>query len=265
MHGLASRRDNSPYPKASILGVRVHAVTFEQALAQIEAFIAAGGPHQVATVNPEFVVAAQKDDIFRQIINRAALSFPDGNGLLKAARWLNQPRLPERIPGVDVVEALASLSARKGYRIYFLGARPGVAEKAIEVLQQRYPGMVAAGAFAGSPRAEDEDDIVAKIQAARPDIVLVAYGAPRQDKWIARNMHRLPASVLMGVGGAFDFISGATRRAPRWMQQMSLEWLHRFIQQPSRWRRMWNAVPRFLGLVFVERVKGKDSQELIKD
>ncbi len=244
---------HSSFEKAVILGVHIHAVTFQQALTQIEAFIAEGGPHQITTVNPEFIVAAQKDPVFRQIINRASLAFADGAGVLKAAKWLKQPALPERIPGVDMVEALAALSAQKGYKIYFLGAMPGVAEKAVAALQKRYPGMRAVGAFAGSPRAEDEDEIVAKIQAAHPDIVLVAYGAPQQDKWIARNMQRWPASVLMGVGGAFDFISGAAQRAPKWAQQLNLEWLHRLIHQPWRWRRIWNAVPRFMWLVFWSR------------
>lgn len=245
----------SAFPTADILGVRLQAVTTADVLSQIEAFIAAGTPHQICTVNPEFVVAAQHDLVFRRIINRAALSFADGMGLLKAARWLGETTLPERIAGVDTVEMLAKLSAEKGYRIYFLGAQPGVAEKAIATLKTRYPKMVAVGAFAGSPRAEDEDAIVDRIRAARPDILLVAYGAPKQDKWIARNMHRLPAAVLMGVGGAFDFIAGETPRAPRRMQQLGLEWLHRFVHQPWRWRRMWNAVPYFLWLVWKEKLK----------
>ncbi len=247
-------------PTAEILGVRVQAVTFEQTLQRIEAFIATRRPHQIATVNPEFVVAAQGDAVFRRIINRAALAFPDGTGLLKAARWLRQPPLPERIAGVDIVDALARLSAEKGYRLYFLGARPGIAEKAVAALKNRYPKMVVAGAFAGSPRAADEDEIVSRIQAARPDVVLVAYGAPHQDKWIARNMNRLPAGVLIGVGGAFDFISGAVRRAPVWMRRAGLEWVYRFAQQPSRWRRMWNAVPRFVWLAQKERLRQKFSQ-----
>lgn len=253
----APRAGNSGgYAQAGILGVKIHALTFAQTLAEIEKFIARGGPHQITTVNPEFVVAAQTDPVFRQIINRASLAFADGTGLLKAARWLNQPLLPERIPGVDMVEALANLSAQKGWRLYFLGARPGVAEKTIAVLSGRYPGMQAAGAFAGSPRAEDEDAIVEKIIAARADVVFVAYGAPAQDKWIARNMTRLNATVLVGVGGSFDFISGTAQRAPVWVQRLNLEWLHRFVRQPARWRRMWNAVPRFLWLVWREKLKG---------
>lgn len=250
------------FPQAEILGVRVQAVTAADVLAQIEAFIAEGGPHQVCTVNAEFVIAAQHDAVFRQIINRAALAFPDGAGLIKAANWLNQPRLPERIPGVDTVESLAKLSAQKGYRIYFLGAMPGVAEIAIAVLQRCYPGMVVAGAFAGSPRAEDEDAIVERVNIARPDILLVAYGHPRQDKWIARNLTRLNVSVLVGVGGTFDFISGTIPRAPQWMQRLNLEWLYRLIRQPSRWRRIWDAVPRFTWLVWRERLFGKKSGRL---
>jgi len=236
--------------KANILGVYIHAVTFSQTIDIIETFIATEKPHQITTVNPEFVVTAQHDIVFRQIINRSALALPDGIGLLKAAKWLNEPTLPERVAGVDVVKALAKLSAERGYRLYFLGARPGVAEMAMAVLKKRYPNMVAVGAFAGSPSAKDEDMIVAKIQMAKPDIVFVAYGAPRQDKWIARNMHRLSVAVLIGVGGAFDFISGVTTRAPKWMQNYGLEWLHRLMYQPSRWRRIWNAVPKFMWLVY---------------
>ena len=243
-------QQGADFPAVNMLGVRVHAVTLDQTLAAIDAFIASGQSYQVCTVNPEFVVTAQKDAVFRRVINRAALAFADGMGLLIAARRFGRGEFPERVAGVDVVETLAARSAERGYRLYFLGAQPGVAQKAIEVLMSRYPGMQVAGAYAGSPRAEDEAAIVAKIQAAQPNIVLVAYGAPRQDKWIARNMHRLPPAVLMGVGGAFDFISGTTQRAPRWMQRVGLEWLHRFVKQPTRWRRMWNAVPRFLWLVW---------------
>ncbi len=244
----------NPAEHATILGVTIDAVTFQSALAKIETFIADGHPHQVCTVNPEFVVAARRDHLFRRVINRAAMAFADGAGLLMAARWLGETPLPERIAGVDMVEALAQRSAERGYRLYFLGAQPGVAEKAIAALRERYPKLRAVGAFAGSPRAEDEDAIVEKIRAATPDVVFVAYGAPKQDKWIARNMHRLPAGVLIGVGGAFDFIAGTAQRAPKWVQRIGLEWLHRLVMQPWRWRRIWNAVPYFLWLIFKSKI-----------
>ncbi len=242
-------------PCISILNIRIHTVTFQQTLNLVENFIALDQPHQIVTVNPEFVVQAQHDLVFRQILNRASLAIPDGGGLIKAARWLGQPPIPERVAGVDLVEALARLSAEKGYRLYFLGGQPGVAEKAIAVLCKRYPQCVVVGHYAGSPQAEEEDDIVARIVATQPDIIFVAYGAPNQDKWIARNMYRLPASVLIGVGGSFDFLSGHTQRAPRWIQQRNLEWLHRFISQPTRWRRIWRAVPYFMYLIMRQRIR----------
>jgi N-acetylglucosaminyldiphosphoundecaprenol N-acetyl-beta-D-mannosaminyltransferase len=234
-----------------ILGVRVDAVTFDQALASIEAFIAEGRPRQVVTVNPEFVMAAQSDAEFRRIINTSALALPDGVGVWWASRRLGRP-LPERIPGADLVERLAQLSAQRGYRLFFLGALPGVADRAVEVLRGRYPGLAVAGTYAGSPRLEEEAANVARVQAAHPDVLLVAYGAPAQDRWIARNMSRMGVAVCIGVGGSFDFIAGVRPRAPRWLRRWGLEWLHRLITQPWRWRRML-ALPHFAWRVLWSR------------
>lgn len=236
-------------PTATILGVKVHALTNRQTLELIELFIASRRPHQLTTVNPEFVVAAQQDEAFRHIINNAALALPDGIGLLKAARFLGTTPLPERVAGSDLVIKLAELSHLKGYRLYFLGAQPGVAEKAIEKLRALYPNLHVAGCYAGSPATEENEAIVQRILPAQPDILLVAYGAPKQDKWIARNMERLQIPVCIGVGGSFDFIAGTAKRAPAWLQYLGLEWLHRLLTQPWRWQRIWNAVARFSWLV----------------
>jgi lipopolysaccharide heptosyltransferase II len=233
-----------------ILGVRADKITYDEALARIEGFIAEGSPHQVVTVNPEFIMASRRDFIFRQILDRAALAIPDGVGLLWAARWLGCP-LAERVAGVDMVERLAAFSARRGYRLFFLGAAEGVAERAIAILQARYSGMAAVGAYAGSPAPEEEEDrLVEMVRTAQPDVLFVAYGAPAQDKWIARNLPRLGVPVCMGVGGAFDFIAGVAVRAPRWMQRLGLEWLHRLGHEPWRWRRML-ALPAFALLVLL--------------
>ena len=236
-------------PTATILKVKVHALTMAQTVALIEQFIASGQPHQLTTVNPEFVVEAQRDEEFRRIINGASLALPDGIGLLKAARFLRTTPLPERVAGSDLVVRLAELSHRKGYRIYFLGAREGVAEKAIERLKALYPLVNVAGSYAGSPALAENEAIVGRILPTQPHILLVAYGAPKQDKWIARNLERLQIPVCIGVGGSFDFLAGATRRAPPWLQRLGLEWLHRLLTQPWRWRRIWNAVPYFSWLV----------------
>jgi N-acetylglucosaminyldiphosphoundecaprenol N-acetyl-beta-D-mannosaminyltransferase len=227
-----------------ILGVRVDAITFDAALACIEGYIADGRPHQIVTVNPEFVMTSQSNAEFRRVINEAALALPDGTGVWWASRRLGQP-VPERIPGVDLVDRLASLSADRGFRIYLLGALPGVAEQAAKVLCARYARLTVAGAYAGSPRAEDEAGIIAQVRAAHPHVLLVAYGAPAQDMWIARNLDRLGVPVCIGVGGAFDYLAGVRPLAPRWLRRIGLEWLHRLVTQPWRWRRML-ALPRFV-------------------
>ncbi len=227
-----------------ILGVRVDAITFDATLACIEGYIADGRPRQIVTVNPEFVMASQSNAEFRQVINEAALALPDGTGVWWASRRLGRP-VPERIPGVDLVDRLASLSADRGFRIYLLGALPGVAEQAARVLRSRYTGLTVAGTYAGSPRVEDEADIIEQVRAVHPHILLVAYGAPAQDLWIARNLDRLGVPVCIGVGGAFDYLAGVRPLAPRWLRRIGLEWLHRLITQPWRWRRML-ALPRFV-------------------
>jgi N-acetylglucosaminyldiphosphoundecaprenol N-acetyl-beta-D-mannosaminyltransferase len=226
-----------------ILGVRVDSLTLNQVLAYIEACIADDDYHQVVTVNPEFVMAAQSDTEFRHIINTSALAIPDGVGVSWASRRLGRS-LPERIPGVDLVERLAALSAERGYRLYFLGAMPGVAERAVEVLRTQYPGLAVAGTYSGSPDPEYEAAIVTLVRGTNPHVLFVAYGAPAQDRWIARNLARLQVPVCIGVGGTFDYIAGVHPRAPAWIRQLGLEWLHRLITQPWRWRRML-ALPRF--------------------
>jgi N-acetylglucosaminyldiphosphoundecaprenol N-acetyl-beta-D-mannosaminyltransferase len=233
--------------RINILGIKIDDVTSEEALARIEQFVADGRPHLVTTVNPEFIVAAQTDDAFAQVLNQADLNLADGQGLLWAARLLGGS-LRERVTGVDTLVKLAELSAKKGYAIYLLGAAEGVAEAAAQVLSSRFPGLRVAGTYAGSPVPEEDEDIVERIRRADPQLLFVAYGAPRQEQWIVRNMPRLQVPVAMGVGGALDFISGKSSRAPVWVQRLGLEWLHRLANEPWRWRRM-TALPRFCWLV----------------
>ncbi len=249
---LQSPISNLQPPTSTILGVRTDNVNYDQALSLIESFIVSGEFHQVVTVNPEFIVAAQSDGDFRNILNASSLALPDGAGLLWAARFLGHP-LQERVTGTDTVQRIAALAAHKGYSLFLLGAAPGVAVATAARLCKMYPGLRVAGTHAGSPALEEEDEIVHLIQKARPDILFVAYGAPQQDKWIARNLIRLGVPVALGVGGAFDFISGRAKRAPRWLQRLGLEWLHRLYREPWRWRRML-ALPKFVWLVVEERL-----------
>jgi N-acetylglucosaminyldiphosphoundecaprenol N-acetyl-beta-D-mannosaminyltransferase len=232
-----------------ILGVGVDRVGLTEAIDRIAHFLEAGGTRQVVTINPEFIIAARRDRRFYQVLREADLAVADGIGVVWAARLLGD-RLPERVGGIDLVERLAERAAREGYRVFLLGAAPGVAEDAAEALTARYPRLRVAGTYAGSPLPSERAAIRTVIGAAHPDILLVAFGAPAQDLWIAENQSAVGVPVAIGVGGAFDFLAGRIRRAPRWIQRIGLEWLYRLARQPSRWRRM-TALPRFAGMVLV--------------
>jgi N-acetylglucosaminyldiphosphoundecaprenol N-acetyl-beta-D-mannosaminyltransferase len=227
----------------AILDVSVDAITKQAALRRIAAFIEQGTPHHVVTVNPEYVMRACREQAFRLVLNRADLATPDGAGLLLAARALGF-RLPERVTGVDLIWAVAREGAKRGWRLYLLGAAPGVAERAAGALVAANQGLNICGTFAGTPLDEEAPAICRTIAAADPHVLLVAFGAPTQDYWIAAHQHDLRVPVAMGVGGALDFIAGEKRRAPVIMRRAGLEWLYRLIQEPWRWRRML-ALPAF--------------------
>jgi N-acetylglucosaminyldiphosphoundecaprenol N-acetyl-beta-D-mannosaminyltransferase len=226
-----------------VLGVRVDELDIKGTLDRIDELLAAGGHHLVATVNPEFVMLAQRDPEFRRLLEGAALCLADGWGVTWAARRQGRP-LPARVTGVDLVPALAERAAAKGWRLFLLGAAPGVAEEVAQLLTAQNPALLVAGWHAGVAGHEGDEESLRLIAAAHPDIVLVAYGAPRQEQWIARNLSRLEAGVGIGVGGSFDYLSGRVRRAPAWMRRAGLEWLYRLLRQPWRARRM-AVLPRF--------------------
>ncbi len=241
-------------PSVRILGVRVDGVTFEGMLDCIEQWISPRsgelGPHQICTVNPEFVMEARRNPQFAAVLEGADLCIADGVGLLWAAKRLGQP-LPERVTGSDGVPLIAERAAQKGWRLFLLGAGPGVAERAAIVLAERYPGLQVVGTYAGSPWEADAPEIVERLRTIRPDVLFVAYGAPKQDFWIARYGAAAGVPAMMGVGGSLDFIAGVQKRAPRWVRRINLEWLYRLITQPWRWRRQL-ALPRFVWAVMRE-------------
>jgi N-acetylglucosaminyldiphosphoundecaprenol N-acetyl-beta-D-mannosaminyltransferase len=220
--------------------------------------------HQVATVNPEFVIEARRNPAFREVLNNADLATPDGVGIVLAARLLGTP-VKGRATGVAIVTRLAEMSAREGYSLFLLGAAPGVAEEAGRQLARRYPGVRIAGGYAGSPHDLDLPEIVKRIEAAQPDILLVAYGAPRQDLWIRHNRGVFAGSVkvAMGVGGVFDYLSGRVPLAPPLVRRLGFEWLYRLVKQPWRWRRILRVL--WFGLLVVghavrSQVAGRRSQ-----
>lgn len=236
-----------------ILGVRVDDATYEDLVAHVDAFVASRKPHQIVTLNPEMLIGAHKDPAFRRMLNEAELNVADGVGVMLAARWLGHA-LQERVTGSDGIERLAAHCARRGFRPFFLGAAPGVANLVAERLKAAHPLLQVAGTFTGSPHPEDEAEVIARVRAAAPDLLLVAYGVPAEETWIARNRERLGVPVLIGVGGAFNYVAGVTKRAPAWMRRMGLEWLHRLAQEPWRWRRQL-ALPHFVALVAQQRFR----------
>jgi N-acetylglucosaminyldiphosphoundecaprenol N-acetyl-beta-D-mannosaminyltransferase len=245
----------APYASrsAKILGVRVDDVTNRETLELLESFIRSGGKHQVATVNPEFIMEAQRNPAFLRTLNATSLSFPDGIGVIHASRIYGVP-FRERVAGVDIVERFAAIAAGKGYTLFFLGAAPGVADQAADILRSRHPGLAIVGTYGGTPSPDEEEEIRGRINAVRPDVLLVAYGAPRQDLWISRNLGNLNVSVAIGIGGTFDFITGKSVRAPLWMRGIGLEWFHRLVREPRRWKRML-ALPRFAVRCAVDRIR----------
>ncbi len=235
-----------------ILGVRVDDATYEDLMVHVDAYVSSRHPRQIVTLNAEMLVAAHEDRALRQILNSADLNVADSVGIILAARLLGLP-LRERVTGSDGIYLLTAHCARRGYRPFFLGAAPGVADVVAERLTVANPGLDVAGTYSGSPHPRDEDDIVGRVRAAAPDLLFVAYGVPAEEKWIARNRERLGVPVMVGVGGSFDFVAGVASRAPVWLRRMGLEWLHRLIREPWRWRRQL-ALPRFVMLVMRQRL-----------
>jgi len=232
-----------------ILGSRVDSLTLAGAVARVARYIEEGSPHQVVTINAEIAYQAHRAPRLREIINRAALVTADGSGVVWAARTLGRP-LPGRVTGIDLLQALAAEGAVRGWRFYLYGAAPGVAETAAAKLKASYPGLEIAGISHGYQAAAGMPALITAIKAARPHILLVGLGAPRQEYWIAGHLQELRVPVVMGVGGSFDVLAGVAKRAPVWMQELNLEWLYRVIKG-KRFKRAL-ALPKFMVAVLKE-------------
>jgi len=247
----------TPLQEARILGVRVHRVGMDEALARIEGLIRRAEPSLVITADANAVLMAHEDAEFRALLECAALVTPDGFGLLWAGRRLGQ-LFPERVSGVDLVERLTRLSHEKGYRLYLLGAAPGVAARAAQNLRACYPNAHIVGVQHGYFTPAEEPAVIAEIAAARPDVLLVGMGMPRQEKWAWRHRHQLGVPVMIGVGGSFDVYGGVVKRAPKWLQRVGGEWLWRLMQDPRKIKKVRN-LPRFVWQVLRERSQQESS------
>ena len=245
---------NTGMDSVTILGLRVDRVSVDETLAVIDRFIAERTPHTIVTADASMAVIARRDPELHAIVEGADLVTPDGAGILMASRLLGVP-VRYKVSGVDLVAHLCALSPGKGYRIFFLGAAPGVAAEAAAKAQVRWPGTHIVGVCDGYFSPEQEPSVLAQIKEANPDIVMVAFGIPKQEKWIARHKAALGAPVFMGIGGSFDVLSGRVKRAPVFMQRFGFEWLYRLIQNPKKISKVMT-LPQFALLVLRQRFLG---------
>jgi N-acetylglucosaminyldiphosphoundecaprenol N-acetyl-beta-D-mannosaminyltransferase len=242
-----------------VMGVRVSAVDMDLALATIARWIETGDRHYVCVTGVHGIMESQADESVRAIHNEAGMVTPDGMPLVWLSRLLGASHV-EQVCGTALMLACCEHSLERGRRHFFFGGGPGVPELLSVRLQQRWPGLAIAGTLSPPFRplsAQEDEDVVRLINEARPDIVWVGLSTPSQERWMAAHAQRLRASVLIGVGAAFDFNAGLKRRAPRWMQRFGLEWSFRLATEPRRlWRRYLSNNPRFVWGLLRQALRG---------
>ena len=224
------------HPPIAILGVPFDNITTAETIETIDRMVASRQPHYLVTANVDFLVQAQEDVELRRILFDAHLVLCDGTPLVWASRLLGNPLL-ERVAGADLVPLLLRVAAEKQYRVFFLGATPESCTQAVNNLKKLHPTLIIADHY--SPPFNkllemDHDEIKRRILAAKPDLLFVSFGCPKQEKWIAMHYHSLGVPVSAGVGATIDFLAGTVKRAPVWMQRSGLEWIYRLAQEPRR-------------------------------
>jgi N-acetylglucosaminyldiphosphoundecaprenol N-acetyl-beta-D-mannosaminyltransferase len=223
-------------PPIAILGVPFDNVTAAEAVAAVEQMIASRRPHYLVTANVDFLVQAQSDVELRRIITEAHLVLCDGTPLVWASRLLGN-RLPERVAGSDLAPVLLKVAAEKQYRVFLLGAAPDSVEQAASRLTRDYPSLLLAGYYSppfSDLLAMDHEEIKRRVREARPDLLFVAFGCPKAEKWMGMHYRDLGVPVVAGVGATIDFLAGRVKRAPRWIQQAGMEWMFRLACEPRR-------------------------------
>jgi N-acetylglucosaminyldiphosphoundecaprenol N-acetyl-beta-D-mannosaminyltransferase len=207
----------------------------------------------VVTPNAEIVYESIQDDGFRALLNDASMVLPDGAGVVLGAKILGTP-IKEKVAGIEFGEEVCKLLAKNNGRLYLLGSKPGIAKAAGEKLAAKYPGLVICGVADGY--FKDEKAVIEKINEAKPDVLFVCLGAPKQEKFMVNHRNELQVKLMAGLGGSLDAFAGTVKRAPKWMIDLSLEWLYRLIKEPWRFKRMLR-LPKFLWKVIGKRLKGK--------
>ena len=249
----------------AILGVGVDSLSSEEFLLRARTHLDSKSQSQIVTVNPEFIMEARANERFRTVLNAAPLALADGFGLIVASFILFSKNVFHRMAGVQATLLLAGIAAELDRSVYLVGAREGVALLAAETLKKRYPSLRIVGAEVGIPfdssktPSEHTDDLLTRITTSQPAILFVAFGAPKQEIWISENLSRMPSvKIAMGVGGTFDYLSGAVAYAPSWIRHCGLEWLYRLIREPHRLNRIITATIRFPLAVLFSKLDKRD-------
>lgn len=232
-----------PVSTVPIYGIEFSKMGMDDTVRYLTAAIEARRPTQVITANPIMVMTALEDPAYMQMMQQADLIVPDGAGVVWAAGYVGQP-VAERVPGFDLMHRLLAEGEKRGWSAYLLGTTQDVIETAARNLQSKFPGIRIAGVRDGFFGPSEDEEVVAAIRAAAPDMLFVARSADKQEPWLARYKHELGVPLVMGVGGSFDIIAGKLKRAPVLFQKLRLEWFYRLLQQPSRYKRML-VLPKF--------------------
>lgn len=230
--------------RINIMGVPVDMVNYEEAMDRFRDFVEKDGVSLIVTPNSEIVVNAGKNEALMDAIKQAEMVIPDGVGLVYASKILGHP-LQERVTGIDFLGRALGYLAETGKTAYLFGSKPGIADKAAARMEEAYPGLKIAGTHHGYFKEEEEEEILREINEAAPDLLCVALGSPKQELFVLKYKDRLKAKAAIGVGGSLDVWSGDLKRAPEFYRKHGLEWLYRFIQEPSRYKRM-AALPLFM-------------------
>lgn len=235
------------------MGVGFDSLTIEEAVTRANSLMDERRAAYVVTPNPEIVMACRERAETMQAVNGADLVLPDGIGVIYGARILGTP-LKSKLPGIDFITALMADMAKEGKSVFLLGAKPGVAETAAERLKVMHPGLIIAGTHDGY--FKEDAPVVAAVNAAQPDLLLVCLGAPKQELWMQRNQSALRIGLMAGLGGSLDVFAGNVKRAPKAFQKLGLEWFYRLLKEPKRIGRMMK-LPKFLFACIGKRLRGR--------
>lgn len=261
MRSYTKKHNHTKSSMVDMLGIKIHRVTMSEAIEQVDEMVRVGGSYQVLTPNVDHVMLYSKDELFRCVYDNGDLIVADGMPLVWASKLFGDP-LPERVTGSDMMPQLCELAARREYKIYIMGGQIDSAVKASKKLTTLYPGLNVVGtscpAFGFENDMEMNQRIIKDINHSKPDILFVAIGTPKQEKWIFNYKNDLDVTVLIGVGATIDFLAGAVKRAPRFTHKIGMEWLWRLMCEPRRlWRRyLINDMP-FLWKVLSKKIRKK--------